>query len=117
MILFHGTTAEICERFRTLGIDGNVLHKRIIHGPQDNVPGLFVTPELEVAKRFGSRVVAIEVEPDEIVCPPLLEQCGISLGESLKNSLESQALLNVYVPPERVMLVYSDNARMSGSKS
>lgn len=111
MFVYHGTTREQCARFCESGIDGHLSFLRTIHGPQDGVPGLFVSPYLEVAKRFGLCVVAIEIQPDDLVTPPIMEQLGISLADALSNPREPQAFLNKRVEPAFIKIVYCDETR------
>lgn len=105
MHVFHGTTGEYAERFVHEGIVANLLHPRAIHGPQDNEPGLFVTPRIDVARRFGLYVIQIQVELSELKVPPALRQAGVTLEEALSAAFEPQALLASYVEPHRVTIV------------
>lgn len=115
MLVYHGTTPQQCARFCAAGIDGHLLFPRAIHGPQDNVPGLFVSPDLEVAKRFGLCVVAIDVEPTDLSVPPALKQAGASLEETFANPPEPQAFLSKRIEPNQIKIVYSDEARYQAS--
>ena len=107
MRVYHGTNAEFASRFLREGIDAHVLHPRLIHGPQDFEAGLFVTPKLNVARRFGLFILAIEAEEHELEVPPMLRLAGADLAASLANPLEPQALLKARVEPTRVHLVES----------
>ena len=107
MLVYHATSAVFAELFQASGVDGHLLHARAIHGPQDNEPGLFVTPDLSVARRFGLFIFEIEVDESELVVPPTLRGLNVSLQESLANPLEPQALLPVRIEPARLRLVES----------
>jgi len=87
MLVYHGSTNRQCSEFVEKGIDANLLFPRNIHGAQDFVPGLFVTPDLEVAKRFGPCVISIMVQSSDLHCPPIMAQHGISLIEALENPI------------------------------
>jgi hypothetical protein len=89
-----------------------LISRRAIHGPQDSVPGLFVTPDLEVAKRFGICVVAIEVDVSDLSVPPAFAIAGADLAASLNNPLEPQAFLSKRVEPAHVKVVYVDETRL-----
>ena len=91
--VYHGTTPTQARMFLQNGIDGHLLHPRAIHGPQDQVPGLFVTPTLSVARRFGLCIVEIEVHESELTVPPTFAAAAASLLDSLSNDLEPQAFL------------------------
>lgn len=105
MHVYHGTTPEHAHRFVQLGIDANVLYPRSIHGPQDAYPGIFVTPILEVARRFGLYIVQIEVSPDDLTVPPNIEKTGASLDQSLSDPFEPQAFLSRRVEPQAIQIV------------
>ena len=107
MRVYHGTTGENASRFLAEGINAHVLHPRSIHGPQDLEPGLFVTPKLSVARRFGLFILAIEANDSNLEAPPILRQAGVDLEASLSNPLEPQALLKGHVEPEDISLVES----------
>lgn len=107
MRVYHGTTAEFAYRFLREGIDAHVLHPRVIRGPQDFEAGLFVTPKLHVARRFGLFILAIEAKMHELEVPPMLRLAGADLEASLANPREPQALLKTRVEPSRVQLVES----------
>ncbi|WP_138922514.1 hypothetical protein [Hylemonella gracilis] len=114
MIVYHGSTQDQCNSFCSSGIDGHKVFPRAIHGPQDGVPGLFVTPDLEVAKRFGICVVSIEVELSDLAPPPAFILAGADLETSLKNPPEPQAFLAKRIEPSRVKIVYFDETRIHG---
>lgn len=105
MRVYHGTTPKQAQAFVASGIDGHLLHPRAIHGPQDLVPGLFVTPVLAVARRFGLCVIEIEVQEVDLAVPPILAELGVTLQASLANSLEPQALLAKRVEPHSLKVV------------
>lgn len=107
MRVYHGTDAKHAERFVREGIDADLLHPRMIHGLQDNEPGLFVTPKVHVARRFGLFVLQIEVDPKHLRVPPMLRQCGATLEQVLAAEFEPQALLVARVEPSAVALVES----------
>jgi hypothetical protein len=110
MIVYHGSTKAQCLEFTQHGIDAHLSFPRIILGPLSHLPGLFVTPDLEVAKRFGRCVVAIEVQPYELTTPPLMEQIGITTEEALQNPKEPQAFIRVRIEPSRIKIVHSEHA-------
>ena len=103
--MYHGTTPKQAQAFLADGIDGHLLHPRLIHGPQDSVPGLFVTPVLAVARFFGLCVIEIEVEETDLAVPPLFASIGVTLAESLANVKEPQALLCKRVQPASIKIV------------
>jgi hypothetical protein len=105
MRVYHGTTPTQARMFLQNGIDGHLLHPRATHGPQDQVPGLFVTPTLSVARRFGLCIVAIEVYESELTVPPNLDDAGASLLDSLSNPLEPQAFLAKRVEPHALKII------------
>ena len=107
MRVYHGTTAECAERFARDGIDAHLFYPRLIHGLQDLEPGLFVTPRLPVARRFGLYVLEIDVEAHQLKTPPTLRTAGASLQDALQNSAEPQALLVARVEPDHVRVVES----------
>ena len=78
---------------------------RAIHGLQDQVPGLFVTPTLSVARRFGLCIVEIEVHESELTVPPTFEAAAALLLDSLSNVLEPQAFLARRVEPDALKIV------------
>jgi len=81
------------------------------HGPQTGVPGLFVTPILEVAKRFGRSVLAIEIDYSDLSVPPNLAIVGASLEMALANPLEQQAFLTRRIEPTQITLIYQEEPR------
>jgi hypothetical protein len=104
--MFHGTTVAQAERFLSGGIDGNLLFARQISGPQDLCPGIFVSPRLSVARRFGNCTLQIDgVEESELAVPPTLN--GMTLQQSLSWIPEPQALLHARIEPERISVVES----------
>ena len=105
MRVYHGTTPTQARMFLQNGIDGHLPHPRATHGPQDQVPGLFVTPTLSVARRFGLCIVEIEVHESELTVPPNLEAAGASLFDSLSNILEPQAFLARRVEPNALKII------------
>jgi len=107
MFVFHGTDGENAKRYVCEGIDAHLLRTRAIHGPQDEEPGLFVTPRFDVARRFGLYVIQIEVELSELSVPPALRQAGASLEQALAASFEPQAFITSRIEPSRVSIVES----------
>lgn len=105
MRVYHGTTPTQASMFLQNGIDGHLPHPRANHGPQDQVPGLFVTPTLSVARRFGLCIIEINVLESELTVPPNLEVAGASLFDSLSNSLEPQAFLARRVEPNALKII------------
>lgn len=105
MRVYHGTTPAQAQAFLREGIDGHLLHARAIHGPQDNVPGLFVTPIFKVARRFGLCIIEIEVQQSDLELPPTFEIAGASLTASLSNATEPQALLPRRIEPSSIKMV------------
>jgi hypothetical protein len=105
MRVYHGTTPDQARMFLQNGIDGHLLHSRAIHGPQDGVPGLFVTPTLSVARRFGLCIVEIEVHESELDVPPNLKTAGASLLDSLSNVYEPQAFLARRIEPNALKII------------
>lgn len=107
MHVFHGTDSKHAERFLREGIDADRLHPRLIHGLQDMEPGLFVTPQFHVARRFGLYVLQIEVDPKNLHVPPMLRQSGATLARVLAAEFEPQAFLVARIQPMAVRLVES----------
>jgi hypothetical protein len=107
MFVYHGTTGDNAKRYVREGIDAHLLHARAIHGPQDQEPGLFVTPRFDVARRFGLYVIRIEVALSELSVPPALRQAGATLEEALAAPFEPQALLALRIEPSRVSIIES----------
>jgi hypothetical protein len=105
MLVYHGTTPQIAQNFIQKGIDCHVPYPRLIHGPQDGVPGIFVTPKISVARRFGLCILAIEVERDDLSPPPIFALNGITLEQSLENPLEPQAFLTKRIEPDCLKIV------------
>ena len=105
MRVYHGTTPQWGQKFIEKGIDAHLSHERTIHGPQDNVPGLFVTPKLSVARRFGLCVLAIDISEDQLTVPPNLDLAGATLQQSLNNHLEPEAFLSIRIEPSDVAIV------------
>lgn len=105
MRIYHGTTPAQARMFLENGIDGHLLHPRVIRGPQDKAPGLFVTPTLSVARRFGLCIVEIEVHESELTVPPTLQAAGASLWDSLSNVREPQAFLTRRVEPSALKII------------
>lgn len=105
MRVYHGTTPTQARTFLREGIDGHLLHPRKIHGPQDQVPGLFVTPNLSSARRFGLCIIEIEVRESDLTIPPTLQAAGASLEDSLTNEREPQAFLARRVEPHALRIV------------
>lgn len=112
MLVFHGTTRQQCVEFLKNGIDAHLLTPRNIHGPQDWVPGLFVTPDLEIAKQFGRCVIAIEVELSDLSSPPIMERIGVTLEMALENPTEPQAFLSKRIEPRQVRIVHCDEPNL-----
>ena len=109
MIVYHGSTQTQCIHFAQHGIDAHLPFPRIILGPLSHISGLFVTPDLEIAKRFGRCVIAIEVQLDELTAPPLMEQIGLTTEEALQNPKEPQAFIRVRIEPSRIRIVHSEH--------
>jgi hypothetical protein len=107
MFVYHGTTSENAKRYLREGIDAHAQCARKIHGPQDNEPGLFVTPRFDVARTFGLFIIQIEVELSELSVPPMLRQAGATLEQTLAAPFEPQALLTSYIEPSRIRIVES----------
>lgn len=105
MLVYHGTTPQQARAFAEHGIDGHLQHPRLVHGPQDSVPGLFVTPIRWIARRFGLCVIEIQVESCELSAPPAFAQIGVSVNESLANPLEPQAFLSRRIEPIYIRIV------------
>lgn len=105
MRVYHGTTPVFGEKFVRDGIDAHLLFKRAIHGPQDGVAGIFVTPKKSVARRFGLCVLAIEVFYEQLTVPPNLALSGATLNETLNHHFEPQAFLSIRVEPELLRIV------------
>ena len=105
MRVYHGTTPAQARTFLQKGIDGHVVSPRMIHGPQDRAPGLFVTPKLSVARRFGLCIVEIEVQESDLTVPPNLKAAGASLDDALSNEREPQAFLARRVEPQALRIV------------
>lgn len=108
MIVFHGTTKAQCLEFIQNGIDGHKLSPRNIHGPQDEVPGLFVTPCFKTAKQFGRCVISIEVGIEDLDVPPIMKLTGVDILAAMTNSVEPQALLSKRIDPGQIKLVHCD---------
>ena len=107
MRVFHGTTAENAQRFVREGIDAHQPHSRLIHGPQDGQAGLFVSPELRVARTFGLYVLEIEVDPKDLMVPPAWLNAGATLEKTLSHAFEAQALLVARVEARHIRIVES----------
>jgi hypothetical protein len=105
MNVYHGTTPDCGRQFTQFGIDAHQLHPRLIKGPQDAFPGIFVTPYMHVARRFGLCIVKISVRPSDLNVPPNLELAGATVCLSLTNPAEPQAFLVMRVEPEAVCIV------------
>ena len=105
MRVYHGTTLTQALAFLRDGINGHQLHQRLIHGPQDMVPGLFVTPVFSVARRFGLCIIEIEAQLSELEVPPAFASAGASLEDSLTNVSEPQALLVSRIEPSALKIV------------
>lgn len=56
MRVFHGTTSQLAHQFVREGIDAHLPYRRAIHGPQDDVPGIFVTPRLPAWQAFNKAI-------------------------------------------------------------
>ena len=107
MHVFHGTTAENAQRFVREGIDAHLPHSRLIHGPQDGQAGLFVSPELRVARTFGLYVLEIEIDPKDLKVPLALRNAGGTLEQALSQTFEPQALLVARVEASHIRIVES----------
>lgn len=107
MHVYHGTNAENAEKFVREGIDGHRLHQRCIGGSQDAESGLFVTPTLAVARRFGLYIIEVDVDISELEVPPMLRAAGANLESSLSNPAEPQALIRTRIEPHRVRVIES----------
>ena len=105
MLVYHGTTPQQAQTFLRDGIDCHVIHQRAIHGPQDGVPGLFVTTKRSIARQFGLCILEIEVELCDLSPPPIFAQNGISLEQCLENPREPQAFLIKRVDPNSLKIV------------
>jgi hypothetical protein len=105
MHVYHGTTPQLAKRFSEFGIDAHLPYRRAVHGPQDQVPGIFVTPRLRVARRFGLCVIEIEVNEEQLSVPPNLAVSGASLAKCLSNELEPQAFLSFRVEPSAIRII------------
>ena len=105
MLVYHGTRAEHAQKILREGMDGTLIHPRVIHGLQDFEPGLFVTPTFIVARRFGLYIIEIQVELSDLTVPPMLRQHGVSLEKAMSNPLEPQAFLARQIDADRVRLV------------
>jgi hypothetical protein len=121
MRIYHGTTPQFAKHFVKYGIDAHLISRRAIHGPQDGVPGIFVTPKLSVARRFGLCVIEIEVTEDNLFVPPNLAVAGATLSEALDNEFEPQAFISNRIEPSAIRIVecrengYSFNSYASGN--
>lgn len=107
MFVYHGTDGKNAKRYVCEGINAHLLCPRAIHGPQNNEPGLFVTPRLDVARRFGLYVIQIKVELSELSVPPALRQAGATLEQTLALPFEPQAFLASRIEPHQVEIVES----------
>lgn len=105
MRVFHGTTPSLAQAFVRRGIDANLCYKRSIHGPQDSVPGIYVTPKLSVARRFGLCVLAIEVSAEQLTVPPNLAQVRVLVEHTLNHHFEPQAFLAFRIEPSAIEIV------------
>ena len=104
MRMYHGTTPELARKFARDGIDAHVPYSRAIHGPQDGVPGIFVTPKLSVARRFGLCVLAIDVSEEQLAVPPNLAVLDRTLDQVLNHHFEPQAFLSTRIEPESIRI-------------
>lgn len=107
MRVYHGTDKRNAERFLAEGIDAHCIHPRLIHGLQDHEPGLFVTPKVHVARRFGLFILQVDIDPKSLHVPPMLRLSGATLEQALAAEFEPQALLVARVEPSAVTLVES----------
>ncbi|MET3118604.1 hypothetical protein AAKU64_002837 [Undibacterium sp. GrIS 1.8] len=105
MLVYHGTTPEIASEFVKHGIDCHIPYARKIHGPQDNVAGLFVTPTRSVARRFGLCVLEIEVNAGDLQAPPSMAQLGVSVEDALANQLEPQAFIAIRIESSHIRII------------
>lgn len=105
MRVYHGTTPQFAKQFAQYGIDAHLPCRRAIHGPQDGVPGIFVTPRLSVARRFGLCVLEIEIDEEHLSVPPNLVVAGATLSTSLGNQPEPQAFISTRIEPSAIRIV------------
>ena len=105
MRVYHGTTPQLGRQFIKNGIDAHILYRRAIHGPQDNHAGIFVTPKLSVARRFGLCVIAIDIDGSLLTVPPNLVLAGATLEQSLNHHFEPQAFLSTLIEPSDISIV------------
>jgi hypothetical protein len=105
MRVYHGTTPAIGRIFIVEGINAHLLYPRQIHGPQDSYPGIFVTPKISVARRFGNCVISIEVPENFLSVPPNLKIAGASLEQSLSNQFEPQAFISTRIEPDNISII------------
>ena len=105
MRVYHGTTPALGQKFVIEGIDAHLPYQRLIHGPQDNYAGIFVTPKLSVARRFGLCVISIDIAENNLSVPPNLGVTGATLEQSLNNQLEPQAFISTRVDPTNIAIV------------
>lgn len=104
-VFYHGTTPELAQKFASEGIDANILYERKIHGPQDDIPGIYVTPKISVARRFGTCVLRIKVGTNELSVPPNFSGTSFTLDDCLNHSFEPQAFLSSRVEPTNISIV------------
>ena len=105
MRVFHGTTPQLAERFLHEGIDAHLTYRRSIHGPQDGVAGIYVTPKLSVARRFGLCVLAIELAAEQLTVPPNLLATEVTVHETLSHHFEPQAFVSYRVEPFAIRVI------------
>ena len=105
MRVYHGTTPQLAKQFAQNGIDAHLPYRRAICGPQDGVPGIFVTPRLSVARRFGLCVIEIEIDERQLSVPPNLAVAGATLSMSLGNQPEPQAFISTRIEPSTIRIV------------
>ena len=104
MRVYHGTTPAFGHRFMNEGIDAHLPYKRLIRGIQDDFAGIFVTPKLSVARRFGLCVIAIDIPKDQLSVPPNLADAGATLEQSLKNEFEPQAFISIRINSSNISI-------------
>lgn len=128
--LYHGTTSKHALELCLNGIDANSKRKRDYSSLTHR--GFFLTPLLNVAKRFGKVILEIEIEAEylygtkdidveegseieeDLILKNLYRNSfRPSLSHSLSNSGEPQAVLVGTHSPEIIKNVYIDSNRIT----
>jgi len=124
LTVFHGTDAKVVHEFLVNGIDARKPHHRLYphHSSGKKITrGIYVTPELKVARSFGSVVVEFDVVGKYLwpMFPTLMKKDNEMLKDDYPNSFrpavshdllersqENQALFVGVLPAKAIKNVY-----------